>query len=416
MDGDATKNTGLRGITVADTKVSLVDGASGRLVYRGFPIESLAGRASYEEVTFLLLMGRLPVKSELEVTAAALGEARPLPAPAEAYLRARRPRARPMDVLQGAITVLADDDPQLESSVREHLVQSSLAIVSRTATAASAWLRLREGLEPIRPSREGPHAAAFLRGLWGREPTNDEAQLMDTLFVLHAEHAFNASTFAARGVASTRAHIYAAVSAAFGALSGELHGGANARVMRMLLEIGDESKVERWVDARLAAGQRVMGLGHAVYKTTDPRAAILRGLAERVLAGRPEERWFRLALKVEEVARRELRSRKELDLHPNVDFYSSPILYALGIPIDMFPVFFGVARTAGWCAHIIEEALAEAQPKPALYRPESYYVGRDCGPQGCRFTPLENRGAGCPAGHEFKGCDEAVAAADWDQG
>lgn len=416
MDVEASKNIGLRGIIVADTKVSLVDGERGRLVYRGLPIESLAERATYEEVTFLLLMGRLPTKAELEATAAALREARSLPAPAEAYLRARPSRARPMDVLQGAVTVLADEDPNVESSEREHLVQSSLAIVARSATAASAWLRLRQGLEPVRPSDGDSHAAGFLRGLWGREPTDDEARLMDTLLVLHAEHAFNASTFAARGVASTRAHIYAAVSAAFGALSGELHGGANARVMRMLLEIGDESEVERWVDTRLAAGQRVMGLGHAVYRTTDPRAAILRGLAERVLAGRPEERWFRLALRVEEVARRELQSRKELDLHPNVDFYSSPVLYALGIPIDMFPVFFGVARTAGWCAHVIEEVLAEAQPKPALYRPESYYVGRDCGPQGCRYTPLENRGAGCPAGHEFKGCDEALAAADWDAG
>jgi citrate synthase len=145
-----------------------------------------------------------------------------------------------------------------------------------------------------------------------------------------------------------------------------------------------------------------------VYETTDPRAAILRDLAAKVLAGREEERWFALAMKVQDVARRRLREKKDLDLYPNVDFFSSPVLYALGIPIDMFPVFFGVSRTAGWCAHVIEETLAEAQPKPALYRPEAYYVGRHCGPQGCEFVPIESRGNGCPSGTEFKGCDESA--------
>jgi citrate synthase len=413
---EETKNTGLRGVTVADTKISLVDGDRGRLVYRGFAIETLAEHASYEETAFLLLMGRLPTKPELAATEAAMREVRGLPASAEAYLRSRPSTARPMDVLQGAISALADDDPDLETQDRERLVRSALRIISRTGTAANAWLHLRTGREPTAAPTSGNTAAAFLHGLRDRAPTPDEARLMDTLLVLHAEHAFNASTFAAREVASTRAHIYAAVSSAVGALSGDLHGGANARVMKMLLEIGDETKVAGWVDARLAAGQRVMGLGHAVYKTTDPRAAILRQLAERVLAGRPEERWLRLALEVERVARQRLRETKSLDLYPNVDFYSSPVLYALGIPIDMFPVFFAVSRTAGWCAHVIEEQLAEAQPKPALYRPESNYTGRDCGPQGCRFTPLDNRGVGCPAGHEFKGCSEAEAAAETDAG
>jgi len=410
MSDEGTKNIGLRGVTVADTKVSLVDGEAGRLIYRGYAIEDLARRTTYEEVAYLLLLGRLPTRDELGQATAELQEYRALPPPAEAYLRSRPSTARPMDVLQGAITVLADDDPDLDSQQRAALVRSSFRIISRTATIANSWLRLRSELEFTGPAPGETHAAAFLHGLLNRTPTAEETRLMDVLLVLHAEHSFNASTFAAREVASTRAHMYASVSAAFGALSGELHGGANARVMKMLLEIGNESNVESWVEKRLDAGQRVMGLGHAVYTTIDPRAAILRDLAEKVLAGRPEERWFRLALKVAEVARRRLRERKDLDLYPNVDFYSSPVLYALGIPIDMFPVFFGVARTAGWCAHVIEEQLAEAQPKPALYRPESYYTGRYCGPQGCQFVPLENR-LGCPAGHDYEGCTEAQALA-----
>jgi citrate synthase len=412
MAEEGTKNIGLRGVTVADTKVSLVDGDAGRLIYRGFAIETLAQRAGYEEVAFLLLMGRLPTKQELEATTAELRRYRPVPTPAEAYLRSRPPTARPMDVMQGAITVMADDDPDLDAQDRPALIRTALRIIARTATMATGWLHLRTGREPFAADPTDSHAAAFLRGLWTRTPTPDETRLMDLLLVLHAEHAFNASTFAAREVASTRAHMYASVSAAFGALSGELHGGANARVMKMLLEIGDESRVEQWVDDRLKAGQRVMGFGHAVYTTIDPRAAILRDVAARVLAGRPEERWFQLALKVEQVTKQKLHERKGLDLYPNVDFFSSPVLYAMGIPIDMFPVFFGVSRAAGWCAHVIEELLAEAQPKPALYRPESYYTGRDCGPQGCQYVPVESRGVGCPAGHDFPGCTEVQAAAE----
>ncbi|MBI5486713.1 MAG: citrate (Si)-synthase [Deltaproteobacteria bacterium] len=405
-----TKNIGLRGVTVADTRISLVDGEQGLLTYRGFAIETLAQRSTFEEVVYLLLMGRLPSRSELAATAGALRDWRAIPSSVEAYLRARPRTARPMDVVQGGVTVLADDDPALGSTNREDLVRSSLRLIARTATMASRWLQLRSGRDgdPAAEARD-THAGAFLRGLWGRTPTADEVRLMDALLVLHAEHSLNASTFAAREVASTRAHLYASVSAAFGALSGDLHGGANAGVMKMLLEIGDESRVEKWVAERLKAGQRVMGLGHAVYVTTDPRAAILRDLAAEVLAGREEERWFRLAMKVQEVARRRLREEKGLELYPNVDFFSSPVLYAMGIPIDMFPVFFGVSRTAGWCAHVIEETFAEAQPKPALYRPEAEYVGRYCGPAGCEFVPIEDRGTGCPTGAEFKGCDGKAA-------
>lgn len=403
-----TKNIGLRGVTVADTRISAVDGDKGRLIYRGFAIEDIARNASFEEVVYLLVMGRLPTAPELKAWIEALNESYELPNEVLLYLRSRVKGARPMDVLQGAVTVLADHDPDTGAIGREAMVRASLRLIARTMTVVTSWHHLRSGREPAVLDTRGSFARAFLKTLWSRNPTADEEKLMDVLLVLHAEHSLNASTFAAREVASTQAHLYASVSAAVGALSGALHGGANARVMQMLQQIGEKTKVEEWVKARLAAGERVMGFGHAVYKTIDPRAAILRTVAEKVLKGRADERWFDLALRVEEVTTRALREQKNLTLYPNVDFFSSPVLYSIGIPTDMFPAFFAVARTAGWCAHVIEETFAEAQGKPALYRPDAYYTGRDCGVQGCRWTPIEQRGAGCPSGHEFKGCNEAA--------
>ena len=405
-----TKNIGLRGVTVADTRISAVDGDKGRLIYRGYAIEEVAKNASFEEVVYLLVMGRLPSAEELKAWIEALNEAYELPNEVLLYLRSRVKGARPMDVIQGAITVLADHDPDVEAKGREAMVRASLRLIARTMTVVTSWHHLRSGREPAVLDIRGSFARAFLKTLWSRNPTVDEERLMDVLLVLHAEHSLNASTFAAREVASTQAHLYASVSAAVGALSGPLHGGANARVMQMLQQIGDREKVEGWVKARLAAGERVMGFGHAVYKTVDPRAAILRDIAERVLKGKPDEKWFDLALHVEAVTTRALREKKNLSLYPNVDFFSSAVLYSIGIPIDMFPAFFAVARTAGWCAHVIEETFAEAQEKPALYRPDAFYTGRDCGPYGCRWTPLEQRGAGCPSGHEFKGCNEEAKA------
>lgn len=396
MNAEETKNIGLRGITVADSAISLVDGAEGRLLYRGYSIKDLADQASFEEVVFLLLMGRTPSAEELEETRGLMAEARPLPGPVVEALRLRPKEARPMDVLQAGIAMLADHDPDVDVIERRALERASMRLIARTGTLALAWHHLRQGEEPPAMDPGASHAAAFLEGLWGEKPTDYEVRLMDLLLVLHAEHTLNASTFACREVASTRAHLYASVGAGVGALSGALHGAANGNVMRMLLEIGDTSKVESWVADRLEQGERIMGLGHAVYKTEDPRAGILRQVAERALAGRPEERWLHLALEVERLGRAAIKERKGYDLYPNVDFFSGPVLYTMGLPVDMFPVLFAVSRVAGWSAHVIEEQLAEAQPKPALYRPKANYVGRYCGPEGCAWTPLEGRRPGCP--------------------
>ena len=403
------KNIGLRGVTVADSKISLVDGQNGRLIYRGYAIEDLAIKACFEEIVFLLLMGRLPEPAELADIRDQVAEAREIPAGVMAALRARPAEADPMDVLQGAVSALADYDPDLKKEDRESRVRSSIRLISRIGLVVAAFFHLRNGREPIEvdKSEQISLASSFLRALGNANPSSDEIKLVDTLLILHAEHTFNASTFAVREVASTRAHLYASVCAGVGALSGSLHGGANTRVMQMLEQIGDRANIEPWVKKRIESGQRIMGLGHAVYKTKDPRAQILFDIADKVLAGTEEEKWFVLSKELENTARKSIKELKGLDLYPNVDFYSGGVLRGLGLPMDFFPAFFAVARTAGWCAHFIEEEFAEAQPKPALYRPRANYVGKFCGPRGCDFVPIESRGGGCPSAQDYPGCCEA---------
>jgi citrate synthase len=402
------KNIGLRGITVADTRISLVDGLRGQLLYRGYHIRDLAAKATYEEVVHLLLLDRLPTAREQALVRAKLAAGRRLPDEVWTYLTLRHADARPMDVIQGAVPLLADHDPDLDAAGRPAMVRSSLRLIGRLGTIVAAWLYQRRG-EPLADTFADPavsHARALMQMFLGREASEDEERLMDILLILHAEHTFNASTFSARQVASTLAHMYAAVTAGVGSLSGRLHGGANARVMEMLLEIGDLDQVPAWLEQRIASKRRIMGLGHAVYRTEDPRAAILRTVAERTLAGREQEKWLRLACEVERIARQTLREKRGLDLWPNVDFYSGPILYALGLPTDMFPAFFALSRVAGWCAHVIEEQLAEAAPKPTLYRPGSTYIGRYCGEEGCPLEPLPQRGADCLYDDDYEGCQE----------
>jgi citrate synthase len=217
------------------------------------------------------------------------------------------------------------------------------------------------------------------------------ARFMDTCLVLHAEHSFNASTFAAREVASTRAHIYAAVSAAVGSLSGELHGGANVRVMQMLQNIATADKVEAYVNSILDQGKKIMGLGHAVYKTDDPRAKILAPMSRRMgeLAG--DTKWYEISRILEVKGKQAFKEHKGTDIYVNVDFYSASLYYSMGIPVDFFSPVFAISRVAGWVAHVLEEQFAEAAPKPMLYRPESDYVGDYCGPSECTFVPLDRR-------------------------
>jgi citrate synthase len=292
-------------------------------------------------------------------------------------------------MLQAFVAALAGYYDE-EFSNKEASYDRAINLIAKVPTIVASWQRIRNGLELLDPDPELSHAANFLYMLTGEKPDKDVEKIFDVCLILHADHTFNASTFAARQVASTRAHMYSAASAAIGALSGELHGGANYEVMRMLLDIGSEDKVEEWIKKRMDDGQRIMGMGHAVYRTYDPRAQVLKELS-RKLAEKTGDPWFKITEKVEQTTINEMKKRKGTDIYPNVDLYSASVYYMLKIPMDLNTPIFAISRVVGWAAHIIEEKFAEAAPKPALYRPKAVYVGKYCGPQGCEYKSLDLR-------------------------
>lgn len=385
------KNIGLRGIPVADTKISAIDGEKGKLIYRGYDIETLSRSSTFEEVAYLLLYETLPTKKELEIFKDILTSERQLPTGIIRHLKKRKKTAHPMDVLQSVVPMLADFDKDARVETKGANMEKSIRLIAKMPTLVASWDRIRKNLDVKKPDGKLGAAANFLYMLKGEIPDAQTARDFDTCLILHADHSFNASTFTAREVASTRAHMYACVCAALTALSGELHGGANTEVMKMLFEIDNIDRVEEWVKAKLDAEERIMGMGHAVYKTMDPRAKILRGISEKLAERTGNKKWFELSKKVESVVQKEFRERKEKDIYPNVDFYSASVFYMMGIDPDIFTPVFAVSRISGWCTHIIEEKFAEAAPRPVLYRPMAEYIGRYCGNQGCEYVPLEKR-------------------------
>ena len=386
-----TKNIGLRGVKVADTRISDVDGERGNLIYRGLNICDLVVHSTFEEVSFLLLYDYLPSTEALKKFQSALALEREVPEVVYGFMKMMPMTSHPMDIMQAAVSILASHDPQLHDETKEANFKKAIRLVAKLPTIVTAWDRIRTGKEPIRPSPELSHAGNFLYMLSGSPPDQATARDFDICLILHAEHSFNASTFAGREVASTHAHLYASTAAAIGALSGELHGGANSEVMKMLLEIGEVARVKSWVSERLQKGEKVMGMGHAVYHTEDPRATILRKICSRLADRVGDRKWFELTKAIEAATKEEFRKLKGRDIYPNVDFYSASVYHMMGIPTDLFTPVFAVSRISGWTAHIIEEKFAEAQPKPELYRPDADYVGTYCGPQACPYIPIEER-------------------------
>jgi citrate synthase len=384
------RNIGLRNIEVADTKICSIDGESGKLIYRGYDILDLVNHSTFEETAYLLLFGDLPSADELSDFSRRLREARSVPEPILKNLKNRPKRAKPMDVLQSCVAELADYDLIIEEDTKESNIRRAIILIAKIPTIVAAWGRIRSGQQPVDALKNGTHATNFLYMLRGIEPSQEEAKVFDICLILHAEHSFNASTFAAREIASTRAHMYASISGATGALSGELHGGANIQVMKMLLEIGEPVNVEKWVENKLRHGDRIMGMGHAVYKTLDPRADILSRLS-RAMSKEKGTKWFEITERVEKATKRYMLENKKQSIYPNVDLYSASLYYSMGIPMDLNTPIFAISRIAGWCAHVIEEKFAQAAPKPALYRPKATYVGKYCGPMGCEYTPIQNR-------------------------
>ena len=384
-----TKNIGLRGIEVADTKISNIDGEKGKLIYRGFDILDLTKNSTFEETSYLLLYDKLPTKQELNEFNAKLVEARYIPKQMQKNMANWRGDADPMDMLQAFVSALAGYYDE-EFSNKDASIEKAINLISKVPTIIASWQRIRNGLEIIDPDSSLSHAANFLYMMSGEKPDTEVEKIFDVCLILHADHTFNASTFTARQVASTRAHMYSAASAAIGALSGELHGGANTEVMKMLLDIGELDKVELWIKEKLVQGEKIMGMGHAVYKTYDPRAQVLKELS-RKLAVKSKEKWFDMTEKIETSTISEMKLQKGKDIYPNVDLYSASIYYMLKIPVDLNTPIFAISRVAGWAAHIIEEKFAEAAPKTALYRPKAVYVGKYCGPQGCEYKTLDLR-------------------------
>lgn len=384
-------NTGLRGVTIASTKISDVDGAAGKLVYRGYLAKDLAGKITFEELIHLLLFENLPDRQELQALTAELVKERSIPVAMIDAFKQMPKDALPMDVLQAATAMLANYDADAKLHAREAASRIAIKLIAKFPTIVAAWDRIRNGHAPLDPDPQLSHAANFLYMLNGQVPNEDIAAFFDTCLVLHAEHSFNASTFAAREVASTKAHMYAAVGAGIGSLSGALHGGANTRVMQMLLEIGSVDNVETYVNNLLETGGVIMGLGHAVYQTDDPRAHILAPMSKVLGERAGDTRWYDLSQKLEVVGKAAFKNKKGREIYVNVDFYSASLYYYMGIAVDLFTPVFAIARVAGWAAHVLEEQFAGAAPKPALYRPESDYVGDYCGPETCTLEPIDKR-------------------------
>ena len=385
------KNIGLRGVTVADTKISFIDGEQGVLIYRGYRVEELAQKSSYLETAYLLLYGKLPNQEQLEAFTRQVNDARGIPQFLLESFKKLPQNAHPMDVLQASIPILAMADPDLHGETREEEIRMAIRLIARLPGVIAAWHRIRRGLEPLLADHRLSHAANFLWQLHGVKPDEEVAHDLEVCLILHADHTFNASTFASREVASTRAHMYAAVTAGIGALSGSLHGGANAEVMKVLQEIAGEKDIAGWVRRWLDQGKRIMGMGHAVYKIADPRGKYLKDMAYRLGKKFNQEKWHQLSNQLEKVALAEFEKRGYSTIKPNVDFYSAPVYHLMGIPGDLMTPVFAISRISGWCAHIIEEAFGEAQEKPVLYRPKAEYVGYYCGLTGCSYEPVQAR-------------------------
>ncbi len=366
---------GLDGIVVAQTNISHVFGEEGRLVYHGYDIGELAGKATYEEVCHLLWKGTLPTRAELDALNTAMRAQRTLP-DGGAGLRLLPKTTNPMDALRTGVSLAA---AQLGIKGTPTTDQA-IALAARFPTIVATFHRLRSGLEPIAPRDDLGHAANYLYMLTGVVPPENHVHGLDTYLVLLADHGMNASTFTARVIASTESDIGSAIVGAIGALKGPLHGGAPALVMDMLEAIGTADNIKPWIDNALNTHQKLMGFGHRVYKTTDPRAEILRDMARH--ASTPE--FFALAKGTEDYAIQELNRRKpDQRLYTNVEFYSAAVLNSVGLPRDLYPATFGVSRVAGWTAHVLEQMVGNR-----LIRPQSEYVG----PQGLKFVPLEERG------------------------
>jgi citrate synthase len=367
---------GLADVVAAETAISDIDGKLGRLWYVGYDIDDLARWSTFEETVFLLHRGRLPSRDELEDLTRRLIEERELDQWTRGLMPTFADVASPMSMLRTSVSASSGYDPDGWDQSAEANERKAIRLVARFPTLVATYHRLRSGHELVPPHASLPHAGNFLWMLTGKEPEEEAARAFDICLILHADHTMNASTFVARVVASTLSDMHSAITAAIAALKGPLHGGANEAVMKMLEDIGEVDRVEPFILDRLERKERIMGFGHRVYKTEDPRATHLRRLSRELGERVGDTRWHDLSERIEKV----VQERK--GLYPNVDFYAASVYHTLGIPTDLMTCVFAASRVVGWSAHVREQ-LADNR----LIRPESEYIG----PRNQTYVPIEDR-------------------------
>ncbi len=370
---------GLEGVTAAQSSICFIDGDKGILSYRGYDINELAPNATFEETVHLLWHGELPTADELQATKAELVAHRELPPAALAVLQEIATKMGPMDALRTTVSACSAgrddaDDYDLESDRLK-----AVELTAQTATIVAHYHRLRRGLPIVQPDPELSHAANFLWMLNGEKPTPAAERALDVALILHADHDLNASTFSARVTAATLSDFHSAITSAIGTLKGPLHGGANIGVMKMLLSIDESGQdTTTWVKEALARKERIMGFGHRVYKTLDPRAVHLEALSKDLAEQAGETKWYQMSLAIQQAV------KDEKGLDANVDFFSASSYYTMGIPLDLYTPIFAIARVAGWSAHVLEQ-----HENNRLIRPLSDYTGD----LGKKWVPVEERGA-----------------------
>jgi citrate synthase len=379
MTSDAKPKGGLEDVVAASSAICYLDGDRGVLAYFGYDIHDLARGASFEEVCYLLWHGRLPTRAELGDLQSQLAAARPLPEPVLRFLK-QMPAAEGMDVLRTMTSVLGHYDPDVADQSPQANYRKAVRLTGQLASLVATFGRMQAGGGPIQPDPALGHAANFLYMLTGTRPAALSVRAFDVALVLHADHELNASTFSARVAAATLTDLHSAIVGAIGALKGPLHGGANADVMRLLVEIGEDAPAERIDEAirsRLARKVKIPGFGHRVYRTEDPRATHLRRMSRELGERAGSTQWFEMSQRIEQLVTGEKK------LYPNVDFYSASTYHTLGIPVDLYTPIFAVSRVSGWTAHCLEQ-----YANNRLIRPRTDYIGP---PYPQTFVPLDQR-------------------------
>jgi citrate synthase len=368
---------GLADVVAAETALSDIDGKLGKLSYVGYDIHDLARYSTFEETVYLLHHKELPSRDQLEDLTERLIEERDLDEFLEGLMPTFAEASSPMSMLRTCVSAASAYDPDGWDQSAEANERKAVRLIARFPTMIAAYDRLRGGQEAVPSNPKLPHAANFLAMLRGDEPDEEEARAFDICLILHADHTMNASTFTARVVASTLSDMHSAITGAIAALKGPLHGGANEAVMKMLEEIGEVEKAEGYIKDKLGRKEKIMGFGHRVYKTEDPRATHLRRLSHELGERNGDTRWFEISERIEKVV------MEEKGLYPNVDFYAASVYHSLGIPTDLMTCVFAASRVSGWTGHVREQ-LADNR----LIRPESDYIG----PRNQSYVAIEERG------------------------